>query len=157
MKFDFFKKLLIGILPLFLILTGCCRILRHNDRAPYRVVTQVHIVYRNDALESSRDLYQEDAIRHILDYLRYIDPYGIPKEDPELVEGRNFNITLIYSNGAKRLYEQRADQYLRIDGGDWQRIDPNKALYLSGLLAMMASDDPPESTEPAPPLIKPQI
>ena len=157
MKFDFFKKLLIGILPLFLILTGCCRILRHNDRATYRVVTQVHIVYRNDALESSRDLYQEDAIRHILDYLRYIDPYGIPKEDPELEEGRIFHITLIYSNGAKRLYEQRADQYLRIDGGDWQRIDPSKALYLSGLLAMMASDDPPESTEPSPPLIKPQI
>lgn len=157
MKFDFFKKLFVGILPLFLVLTGCCRILWHKDRAPYRVVTQVRIVYRNDTLESSRDFYQEDTIRHILNYLRYIDPYGIPKEDPELVGGRTFHITLIYSNGAKRLYEQRADQYLRIDGGDWKRIDPNKALYLSGLLAMMASDDPEESTEPAPPLIKPQI
>ena len=157
MKVDFFKKICICILPLLVFLTGCCRILWQTDTAPYRIVTQVHIVYQNESMETSRDFFQEESIRHILDYLRYIDPYGIPKEDPEQVQSRIFQITLIYSDGSRRIYEQRADQYLRINGGDWKRIDPQKALYLSGLLAMMVNDAPPIGTEPVPPLIKPQI
>lgn len=157
MKVDFFKKICICILPLLVFLTGCCRILWQKDTAPYRIVTQVHIVYQNESMETSQDFFQEESIRHILDYLRYIDPYGIPKEDPEQVQSRIFQITLIYSDGSRRIYEQRDDQYLRINGGDWKRIDPQKALYLSGLLAMMVNDAPPIGTEPVPPLVKPQI
>lgn len=156
MKFDFFKKIFFGILPL-LLLSGCCRIFRQDDPRPYRVVTQVRIVYQHEAMEASRDFYREDNIQHILDYLRYIDPYGIPKEDPEQAQGRVFYITLMYSDGSTYLYEQRADQYLRINGGDWKRIDPQKALYLSGLLAMMTGDAPPPDTELVPPLVRPHI
>lgn len=157
MKFDFFKKLCIGILPLLVLLTGCCRILWRKEAAPYRIVTRVRIVYHNESMEASRDFYLEENIRQILDYLRYIDPYGVPQEDPESVTGRIFYITLIYTDGSERIYEQRADQYLRINGGDWKRIDSHKALYLSGLLAMMASDFPLPDTHPIPPLIQPQI
>ncbi len=157
MKFDSIKKICICILPLLVLLTGCCNILWQNNSPPYRIVTQVRIVYKNESIETGRDFYQEENIRQILDYLRYIDPYGIPREDPEQSEGRIFYITLIYSDGSQRVYEQRADQYLRIDGGDWKRIDPQKALYLSGLLAMMAGDAPPSATEPIPTLIRPQI
>lgn len=157
MKFDFFKKICVCILPLLVILTGCCRILWQKDPAPYRIVTQVRVVYQNESMEIQRDFYREESIRHILDYLRYIDPYGVPREDPELAQGRNFYITLIYSDGSERIYEQRADQYLRINGGKWKRIDPQKALYLSGLLAMMNSDAPPLATEPIAPLTRPQI
>ena len=155
MKFDFWKKICICILPL--MLAGCCRIFWHKDREPYRVVTQVRIVYKNGDLQTQRDFYEEENIRHILDYLRYVDPYGVPREDPELAEGRIYYITLIYSDGSERLYEQRSDQYMRVDGGEWKRIDPQRALYLSGLFSMMPSDAPPMATEPIPPLIKPQI
>ena len=155
MKFDFRKKICILILPL--MLTGCCRILWQKDRVPYRIITQVRIVYHNENLETQRDFYREENIRHILDYLRYVDPYGIPREDPEQATGRIFYITLIYSDGSGCIYEQRADQYLRVDGGEWKRIDPQKALYLSGLFSMMPSDAPSTVTEPIPPLLKPQI
>jgi len=155
MKFDFWKKLCICILPL--MLAGCCRIFWQKDPKPYRVITQVRIVYENGDVQTQRDFYREENIRHILDYLRYVDPYGIPKEDPESVKGRIYYITLIYSDGSERLYEQRADQYLRIDGGKWKRIDPQRALYLSGLFSMMPSDAPPNNTDPFPPLMKPQI
>lgn len=157
MKFDSFKKICICILPLAVFLTGCCRILWQKDPVPYRIVSQVHIVYKNESMEVGRDFYREENIRQILDYLRYMDPYGIPREDPETAASRVFFITLIYTDGSQRVYEQRADQYLRINDGDWKRIDPQKALYLSGLLAMMASDAPPPATEPIPSVIRPHI
>ena len=149
-------KIIYAILPLLLLFSGCCPILRQHDDAAYRVVTQVRILYQHGNMETQRDFFREENIRHILEYLRYIDPYGIPREDPELAQGRNFTITLIYSDGSQHIYQQRADQYLRKDGGKWQRIDPQKALILSGLYTMMPSDRP-VPTEPIPPLIKPQI
>ena len=151
MKFDLLKKLSIFILPLLLV--GC----GHKESAPYRVVTQVRIVYENGNLYTQRDFYTEENIRHILDYLRYADPYGNPREDPELLKDRVYYITLFYSDGSRHIYEQRADQYMRRDGGAWKRIDPQRALYLSGLFSMMPSDTPPADTEPLPPLLKPQI
>ena len=155
MKFGFWKSACICILPLTLV--GCCRIFKHNDPKPYHVITQVRIVYRNENLQIQRDFYREENIRHIVDYLRYADPYGIPREDPELAQGRTYDITLIYSDGSERLYEQRADQYMRIDNGKWKRLDPQKALYLSGLISMIPNDTPPLSTESIPALIRPQI
>lgn len=155
MKIGFWKKLSICILPL--MLAGCCRIFWQEKPKPYRVIVQVSIVYENKTLQTQRNFHDEENIRHILDYLRYVDPYGIPREDPELVQGRSYYITLIYSDGSERIYEQRADQYMRIDGGDWKRIDPQRALYLSGLFSMMPSDTPSTDTEPIPPLVRPQI
>lgn len=157
MKFGFFKKICICILPLAMLLSGCCGILGQKNSAPYRIVHCVRIVYRHESLESSREFYREENIRQILDYLRYIDPYGIPREDPETVFGRIFLITLIYTDGSERVYEQRADQYLRVDSGQWKRIDPQKALYLSGLLSMMTGDAPATDPGPIPPLVRPHL
>ena len=155
-KFVRLKYFYAAILSVIFILSGCCPILRQHDNVPYRVVTQVHILYQNGDVKTERDFFQEENIQHILEYLRYIDPYGIPREDPEQAEGRNFIISVIYSDDSKHIYEQRADRYFRIDGGKWKRIDSQKALILSGLYAMMPSDQP-ETTEPIPPLLRPQI
>lgn len=152
-----FRRIFILLLPLLLLLTGCCRIFRSPDAAPYRVVTQVQIRYQNGTLQSHRQFFREENIRHILAYLRYIDPYGTPKEDPGQADGRIYDIYVIYSDGSRRLYQQRADRYLRIDGGPWKMIDPQKALALSGLWGMMPSDSAPVSETHIPPLIQPKI
>lgn len=158
MKIGLLKKICIRSLPLvLLLLTGCCRILWDKDPAPYRVVTEVHVVYENGALDARRQFFQEGSIRQILDYLRFVDPYGTPQEDPEQTEGRNYYITLVYSDGSTRIYQQRADRYMRIDGGPWRQIDPQKALILSGLFGMMPGDAAPANYAPVPPLIRPQI
>ena len=158
MKIGLWKKNCIcSMFLLLLFLCGCCPILREKDHAPYRIITQVNVAYQNGTLTTQRDFYREESIRHILDYLRYVDPYGIPQEDPEQAQGRIYYITLIYSDGSQRIYEQRADQYLRIDGGDWKRIDPQKALYLSGLFSMMPGDPVPAHDAPVSTLIRPQI
>ena len=158
MKIGLTKKFCVcSMLFLLPFLAGCCRILQEKDRTPYRIITQVHVDYKNGTLETQQQFFQENNIRQILGYLRYIDPYGTPKEDPEQAEGRQFDITLVYSDGSQRLYQQRADRYMRVDGGPWKQIDPQKALILSGMLGMMPSDAAPAHDTPVPPLIRPQI
>ena len=152
-----FKRIFVLFLPLLFLLTGCCRIFHSPDTVPYRVVTQVQIRYQNGKVQSQRQFFREENIRNILAYLRYIDPYGTPKEDPEQADGRIFDIYVIYSDGSQCLYEQRADQYMRINGGPWKKIDPQKALALSGLWGMMSSDPVPASEAPPPPLTRPKI
>ena len=154
---DGYRKIFIWLLPLLLLLTGCCRIFRSPETVPYRVVTEVRVTYKNGTLESQRQFFHEENIRNILAYLRYIDPYGTPREDPEQVSGRIFDIYVVYSDGSKRLYQQRADRYMRINGGPWKMIDPQKALALSGLFGMMSSDPVPVSEAPPPPLTRPKI
>ena len=157
MKFDFYRKIFVWMLSLILLLAGCHRIWEKRSTTAYRVITEVHVVYKNGPVETHRHFYQEGSIRVILEYLRHIDPYGIPRENPETAAGRDYHITLVYSDGSQRVYHQRADQYMRIDGGDWKRIDGQKALYLSGLLVMMPSEEVAEPDQPIPPLLCPQI
>ena len=150
------KRLSLGILPIVFFLTGCCPILQENSGNAYRVVTQVEVIYNNGSVQKQYQFFRESSIQHILNYLCYIDPYGVPREDPETATGRNYEIRVIYSDGSFRQYQQRADRYMRVDGGKWKRIDPEKAMYLSGLLGMMSSEAPPEE-ESIPPLLLPQI
>ena len=153
----FFKRIFVLFLPLLFLLAGCCRIFLSPDTVPYRVVTQVQIRYQNGTVQSQRQFFREENIHNILAYLRYIDPYGTPKEDPEQTDGRIFEIYVIYSDGSQCLYEQRADQYMRINGGPWKKIDPQKALALSGLWGMMSGDPVPAGEAPPPPLTRGKI
>lgn len=158
MKFGIFKKSSGWILlpVLLLLLVGCCRTLPRKE-GPYRVVTQIQVSYQNGPLAAQRRFFREEKIQTILCYLRIIDPYGNPKEDPEQTPGSDFYITVLYSNGTKQVYHQHSDRYMRIDGGPWKRIDPQKAIDLSRLLGMMPSDPGPGEEESPPPLIRPNI
>ena len=155
MFFCYFKRVFFLVFPLFILITGCCK-LEQEQSAPYRVVTQVRVVYDNGMIRTQRKFHREENIQQILGYLRYIDPYGRPDEDPEQVQGRDYYITVIYSDGSERHYHQRDDRFFRVGDGPWKRIDPQKALYLSGLLGMMITDLPP-ATETTPPLVMPHL
>ena len=159
LKLYFLRKYLClcALLAIFSLISGCCRILHNEKSAPYRVVTQIHVTYENGALETQRQISQEAKMRPILDYLRYLDPYGRPQEDPELVSGNDCCITLHYSDGSQRIYRQRADRYMRIDDGPWTRIDQAKAMELKMLLWVIPSDAAPVKEESVPSLIRPQI
>ena len=142
---------------LFFLLSGCCRILHNSKPTPYRVVAQIQVSYENGTIETQRQISQEAKIRPILDYLRYLDPYGRPHEDPEQIGGNDCRITLIYSDGTQRIYRQRADRYMRIDDGPWTRVDETKAMELKMLLWVIPSDAAPAKEEAMPPLLCPQI
>ena len=105
-----------------------------------RVVTGVLVHFSNGPLKLQRNYTDSDKMRRILHYLRYIDPYGTPSEDPEQLQGSDFHIVLSFSDGGYQVYQQRSDRFMRIDGGIWQRIDPEKAKELTFMLDQMESD-----------------
>ena len=79
-------------------------------------------------------------MQKILDYLRLINPYGTPDEDPETAVGSDFHIVLSYSDGYQKFYRQKSDRYLQNTDGRWQKIDPTKAEELARLVGQLESD-----------------
>lgn len=156
MKNHFIKSIM-GCVLAVIFCCGCCPVSPKTDNTPYRVVTRIDVFYENGTLSTQRQIYLEEKMGPILDYLRYLDPYGIPKEDPEELTGNDCYITLYYSDGSQCVYQQRADLYFRKDGGPWKRVDPTKAMELKMLLWMIPGDAAPPQTDPVPPLLQPEI
>ncbi len=114
----------------------------------YRVVSQIHVQYQNSNLHQRWHFRSDEKMEAVLTYLRLLDPYGTPKEDPEDVAGSDIYIALVYSDGSSKIYHQRADRYLQIGDGPWKCIDPDTALQLCALLGILTSD--PGTTEDIP-------
>ena len=135
------RNFILLFLGLTLLLGGCSKWTPSAADEPLcHVVTGVSVTYQNGAVRLDRQYTDSEKMRAILNYLRIIHPYGRPEEDPEQVEGSQFSIVLSYSDGGQKTYLQKADKYMRIDDGQWQRIDPNRALQLGELVGQMASD-----------------
>jgi hypothetical protein len=112
-----------------------------GEQEEFRVVIGVTLRYDNGPLHAQRVYTSENKMQRVLDYLRLIDPYGRPAVDPEFVAGSQFHIELAFSDGSRKIYRQKADRYMQIDGGDWQTINPARAEELSLLLGQMESDE----------------
>ena len=130
------------ILALFLpLLSG-----RHRQPLPdasqpiYRAVTSVTITYKNGPIYAQRRYTSDEKMRKVMNYLRLIDPYGTPEEDPETAAGSDIHIILSYSDGFQKTYRQVGDRYMMEDGGKWQKIDPAKAEELGEILGQLESD-----------------
>ena len=136
-----FKIFALPVLILFLF-TGCAsRSPQPTGTMAHRAVTEVTVTYQNGAISAQRHYTNAEKMRRILNYLRIIDPYGVPNEDPETAEGSDFYIVLSYSDGSHKTYHQKSDRFLLEEGGQWQRIDPTKAEELSLILGEMESDE----------------
>ena len=119
---------------------GCMHFVTKTDQTPVRVVTHIDITYENGAIQTQRHYEDADKMKQVLNYLRLIKPYGQPAVDPEIIKGSHFHIELSFSDGSSKVYRQKADRYMQIDGGDWKAIDPTRAEELSLLLGQMESD-----------------
>ena len=139
-------KLAKGLCLIFVIVLlcslvgGCMHFVIRTEPAPVRVVTHIDITYENGTIQTQRHYEDAGKMKQVLNYLRLIDPYGRPAVDPEIVGGSHFHIELAYSDGSSKVYRQKADRYMQIDGGDWKTIDPTRAEELSLLLGQMESD-----------------
>lgn len=139
-------KLTKGLCLIFVIVLlcslvgGCMHFVIRTEPAPVRVVTHIDITYENGTIQTQRHYEDAGKMKQVLNYLRLIDPYGRPAVDPEIVGGSHFHIELAYSDGSSKVYRQKADRYMQIDGGDWKTIDPTRAEELSLLLGQMESD-----------------
>ncbi len=136
------KKLVAVFAMLALLLSGCSRA-EAGQEVPdkCRIVTGIHVTFDDGPLHLERQYTVSSKVRAILNYLRWLDPYGLPEEDPESVSGSSFRITLQYSDGCEKQFVQKADRFLLEDGKPWRRIDPDRAQTLSQILGKMASDE----------------
>ena len=128
---------LISLTLTVLFLSGC----RQQSEPPRpTVVTGITVTYENGPISAQRYYSTSAKMRAILNYLRWIDPYGVPEVDPESVNGGSFSIVLSYSDGREKLYRQKADSYLLEEGCPWRKIDPDRAMTLGKMLGEMESD-----------------
>jgi hypothetical protein len=137
------KKSVYGIILLLVILSmvsGCSNRSSDPTQAACQVVTHISITYENGPIHIQREYSHTEKMRAILHYLRWIDPYGTPEEDPDAAEGSLYKIIVRCANGTEKVYLQKADRFMRIGGGQWLKINPNNALTLSKMIGEMDSD-----------------
>ncbi len=134
-----FTVITVAIL-LLCITTGCNRHSGNSGLSNFRVVTAVTVYYDNGPINTQRHYTTDSKMQQILDYLRLINPYGAPDEDPEAAVGSDFYIVLSYSDGFQKTYRQKGDRFLKGSDGLWKKIDPAKAEELSRIVGQMESD-----------------
>ena len=124
-----------------LSLCGCSRWF-HYDSGPAtcRVVESIDIYYENGPLQFHRVYTASDKMQSLLNYLRLINPYGTPVENPETAEGSTFRIIMNYANGCQKTYLQKSDRFLLVEGQPWRNIDSKKAQELSRIVGVIESD-----------------
>ncbi len=132
------KKARVLILICILCLLPGCH--KAQEPASFRLVTGIDVSFENGPLHTQRHYTTSAKMRSILHYLRWIDPYGQPEENPEDTPGSSIRITLSYSDGTQKKYLQKADRYFLEDGKGWLRIDPEDAQILCQMLGKMESD-----------------
>lgn len=121
-------------------LLGGCRPKPRKPIAPPALVSAVHVryAYKRTVLERTyTDMEKMDVVLH---YLYALSPSGTVREDPEQLWDDDCRITLLLSNGKKRLYLQRGGRYLSVDYGAWQKINPKMGAQLFPLISAMDSD-----------------
>lgn len=121
-------------------MVGCSGGVAISSMPDCRVVEGIRVYYESGGIELERVYLAPEKIRPILNYLRVIDPYGPPEEDPETAAGSSFRIELHYSDGCYKTYLQKGDRFMKAEDGPWKRIDPKKARELSRILGVMDGD-----------------
>ncbi len=134
------KKVSVFVILICIALSGCHK--NQDGAHPFRLVTGIDVSFDNGPLHTQRHYTASAKIRSILHYLRWIDPYGSPEENPEDVPGSSIQITLTYSDGTQKHYAQKADRYFLEEGKSWLRIKPEDARILCQMLGEMESDSP---------------
>ena len=131
----------VGILLFLCFLSGCQGYRGEKPRpATYRVVQEIYITYRNGFGAVEHRYAGQEEMQQILNYLRWVDPYGTPAEDPMTQQGEEFLIRLYYSDGTTKNYHQRCDRYLRVGEGPWKRIVPERGQELKKLLGNLPGE-----------------
>ena len=111
-----------------------------TPQALVRVVTHVDVYSQLDAVKVQRHYNTPEKVESVLLYLRLLKPRYDPELNPDRYTGNLFRITLHFSDGSTRVYQQRAHRLLSRDGRPWLAIDPAKAAGLYALLAHYPSD-----------------
>ena len=128
------------ILAVLTILSGCGNYTLSSTPSAPNTVIRVTVTYSSTQEHFHREYVSSNKMRAVLNYLRWVDPYGKPETDPDTARGGLFRIILHLSDGTQTVYLQRSDQFMQVNGGPWLTIDPDRAKTLHQIVAEMESD-----------------
>ena len=123
----------------------------------YRVVWRIEVTYRNTDQVAQRFYEDQEQLQMIMNYLRWIKPYGTPEEDPMTQQGEEIEVQLQYSDGTTKTYRQRCGRYFREGDKPWKKLEPEQARELSRLLGVLDGEASPPAPDAAPPLLRPSL
>ena len=126
------KRILFCLLfGISLLCGGCCRNVpsQGEEVKPGRVVEQVVVRCSNRTDCSEEQFTDPEKIRQILNILRQLKLQGMTNSVPP-VGPEQLNIELRFSDGSRRFFVQNLDRFLQIDGGKWNRLDPEQGRQL---------------------------
>ncbi len=122
-----------------IIMSGCAKSNTKND--PFcRVVTQVDITCQHEDLFIERHYTDTEKIESVLIYLRLLKPLTIAESDPDGIDADIYEINVHLSDGARRIYRQKAHRYISKDFRAWKDVDPGHAAQLYALMRHFPSD-----------------
>lgn len=129
-------KRIISFILLCLILGGCTP---KTTQDQFKWVTRITADYQKGVIRLHREYTDDEKMRPVLDYFRSLSPYGKVENVPD--EGAYAQVTVYFSDGSKKIYEQKSDGFIRENGGNWQNINPEKGQELGVLLGLAISDE----------------
>lgn len=135
------KRTLLLLISIFSMISGGCTG-RHSPAPPpeCRVVTEVEIRVENTPEAGLCRYTDPRKMTKALNCLRRLDPWNLPESDPETAPGARYRVTLRFSDGSEKAYEQIGLDFFREPSGRWLEIAPEEALRLPLLLAAVPSD-----------------
>lgn len=132
-------KLFFLSLFLLCIMSGCGKNNTKNDPL-CRVVTQVDITCQHEDLLIRRHYTDTDKIESVLIYLRLLNPLTMTENDPNSIDADIYEINVHLSDGARRVYRQKAHRYISKDYRPWKDVNPGHAAQLYALMRHYPSD-----------------
>ena len=115
---------------------------RGQSEANWPVVSQITVTCEHQGTLTRQFYTSEAKMRQILNCLRSLGQKSSPPIDPDTISARTYSITLTHTDGSQRIYQTKADRYIRICRDPWQQADPEKVSELHLLLQGLPGDDP---------------
>lgn len=134
------KRLAVFLLCFFcMVFPGCAK--KSIQRTPLcRVVTQVDITGREKDVQIHRKYTREEKTKWVLIYLGTLKPDIRPAIAPTDPIRSHYQITLTYSDGKQKVFQQAAHRFFRTETQPWQSIGPAQASGLYALMRALPSD-----------------
>lgn len=143
------KKWILCLTALVLMaVTGCGK---RQEPKPLKVVTQIVVNCENCASLTRRYYNTEEKMQMVLQHIRGIGIQDTPQIDPETIQSRVIHINIIFSDGSRKVYSMKSNNYFREGNGPWKEINADiaAAFYLD-LLLTPSDEEAPHLHRPHP-------
>lgn len=130
------KRLVALLLILILLMAGC----RKEDIAAHRVVTRIDVVCEAFDTYIRRCYTQEEKMQVILFHIRNIGQRFTPEVDPDTLDTPTISITVHFSDGSQKIYQQKDNRFWKEDTLPWKKINMENASGLWQTILMTPGD-----------------